>query len=104
MNKLSWIKYKCVKCGYIRQPTDYQGGMCPKCGGDMICKMPSYFSETVKPKDWYIKEDTPEATEEHTKQCFKSLEQQGKLKMPDRTKGDKKIGENKDWQEFADRM
>lgn len=56
-----------------------------------------------KPKDWYIKEDTPEATEEHTKQCYKELEQKGKLKMPDHTRGDKKIGENKDWEEYSDR-
>lgn len=56
-----------------------------------------------KPTDWYKKEDTPEANEEHVKRCYASLEQKGKLRMPDKTKGDKKIGENKDYKEYADR-
>jgi len=56
-----------------------------------------------KPRDWYIKEDSPEATEEHTKRCYASLEQKGKLHMPDHTRGDEKIGENKDYQEYSSR-
>lgn len=56
-----------------------------------------------KASDWWKKENSPEATREHTKRCFASLEQKGKLKMPDKTRGDKKIGENFDWKEYSKR-
>jgi len=56
-----------------------------------------------RPSDWWKKEDTPEATEEHTKRCYASLEQQRKLKMPDHTHGDEKHGEMRDYEEYADR-
>lgn len=57
-----------------------------------------------RPSDWWRHEDTPESNKEHAKQCFKSLEQKGKLKQPDHTKGDVPIGQNQDWKEFADRV
>lgn len=60
-------------------------------------------TSATKPTDWWKKEDTPEATEEHTKRCYASLEQKGKLWMPDHTRGEKKFGENKDYREYADR-
>lgn len=60
-------------------------------------------TSATKPRDWWKFEQSEEATKEHTKQCFKSLEQQGKLRMPDKTSRGKPIGENKDWREYSDR-
>lgn len=39
-------------------------------------------TSATKHKDWWKYEATPEAAEEHTRQCFRSLEEQGKLKIP----------------------
>ena len=82
--------------------------VCQYCGKLVvrIFSMPNLVHNKTsanKPKDFWKFENTEEATEEHTKKCFESLEQQGKLKMPDKTSRGKPIGENKDYVEYQDR-
>lgn len=91
----------CPHCHSLDTPWRNAIIKCVNCGEEIDCKPRG--GHGGKSRDWWKKENTPEATREHTKRCFQSLEQQGKLKMPDHTGGDKKIGENKDYVEYQDR-
>jgi len=55
-----------------------------------------------KHKDWWRYDDTPEATEEQTRQCFKELEEKGKLKIPAGKKGGVPVGVCPDADEFRE--
>ena len=105
--------YRCTKC--LKQDSHFETvenrdihKICQYCGEPVVrvFSMPNLNHNKTsanKPKDFWRFENTEEATEEHTKQCFKSLEQQGKLKIPDHTVNGKGVGECEDWKEFSDR-
>ena len=105
--------YKCTKCK--KEDSHFESienrdvhKICQYCGKPVIriFGMPNLNHNKTsanRPKDWWRREGTPEASEEHVKQCYKSLEQQGKLRIPDKTSRGKPIGECKDYAEYSDR-
>ena len=58
------------------------------------------LTSSRKHTDWWRYGDTPEATEEHKYQCFKELEEKGKLKIPEGHKGGVPYGICPDYKEF----
>lgn len=107
-------EYQCVECKKIDSHFESienrdSHKICQYCGKSVVrifsvANILHGNNSSNRVSDWWRHEDTPEANREHTKQCFKSLEQKGKLKMPDHKKGGVPVGQNQDWKEFADRV